>query len=85
MGKRYFVAVYTDSGCLIACEHKHPNVSTAAACISQAGGYVVAARRGKFRALTDSEEAQFQVAMYGHAEPAKPARAPDVGLLVEET
>ena len=84
MGKRYFVAAYTDSGCLIACDHKHPNVSTATACISQAGGYVVAARRGKFLALTESEEAQFEVAMYGHAEPRQPAKAPDVGLLMHE-
>jgi len=85
MGKRYFIAVYTDSGCLIPCDHKHPNVSTATACISQAGGYVVAARRGKFLALTDSEEAQFQAAMYGRAEPERRANAPDLGLLVNET
>ena len=85
MGKRYFVAVYTDSGCLIGCDHKHPNVATATACISEAGGYVVAARRGKFLALTESEQAQFQVAMYGHAEPEEPADAPDVGLLLNET
>jgi len=85
MGKRYFVAVYTDSGCVIACDHKHPNVSTATACIAQAGGYVVAARRGKFLALTESEEAQFQVAMYGPAEPERRVNAPDVGLLGNET
>jgi hypothetical protein len=85
MGKRYFVAVYTDSGCLISCDHKHPNVSTATACISQAGGYVVAARRSRFLALTESEEAQFQVAMYGRAEPERRANAPDLGLLVNET
>jgi hypothetical protein len=85
MGKRYFVAVYTDSGRLIGCDHKHPNLATATACISQAGGYVVAARRGKFLALTESEEAQFRVTMYGHAEPARPANAPDAGLLVKET
>ena len=85
MGKRYFVAVYTDSGCLIPCDHKHPNVSTATACISQAGGYVVAARKGKFRALTETEEAQFQVAMYGPAKPERRANAPDLGLLMNET
>ena len=85
MRKRYFVAAYTDSGRVIACDHKHPNVATATACISQAGGYVVAVRRGKFLALTESEEAQFQVAMYGHAEPVKRVKAPDAGLLVKET
>lgn len=85
MGKRYFVAVYTDSGCVIACDHKHPNVFAATACIAQAGGYVVAARRGKLLALTESEEAQFQIAMYGPREPERRASAPNLGRLVNQT
>src|SRR6266568_3038008 len=27
MGKRYYVAVHTDSDCVCCCNHKHPNVS----------------------------------------------------------
>ena len=65
MGKRHFVAVHTDSGCLIACDHKHQNVATATACVSQPGGYVVAIRRRKYLPLTESEEADFQQLMFG--------------------
>ena len=69
MGKRHFVAVHTDSGtCLVACNHKHQNVMTAAACISEAGGYVVAVRRGKYFPLTDAEEVEFKKLMYGQPE-----------------
>ena len=74
MGKRHFVAVYTDSELLIGCTHKHQNVTTAAACISQPGGYVVAVRRRKYLSLTQAEEAEFEEAMYGGAK--KPAEAP---------
>jgi hypothetical protein len=73
MGKalRYYEAVYTDSGtCLIGCGHKHQNIVTATACISHAGGYVVGVNRwGKFRELSDREEAEFQKAMRGHGKP----------------
>ncbi|MBV9179784.1 MAG: hypothetical protein JO356_00610 [Acidobacteria bacterium] len=61
---RYFVAVYTDSSCMVGCDHKHENVTAAAACIPQAGGYVVAVRHGKvYQQLTAAEEAEFQRAM----------------------
>jgi hypothetical protein len=80
MGKRYYIAVHTDSGCLCGCEHKHKNVTTATACISQSGGYVVAHRRGKTLQLTDAEEAEFQKAMYGRSESTKDI--PDVALLL---
>ena len=79
MSKRYFVAVYTDSGCLCACEHKHQNVTTAAACISQPGGYVVAVRRQQYLPLTEAEQAEFESAMYGRQEPSE---APAIPLLV---
>ena len=69
MGKRHFIAVYTDSGCLCGCDHKHQNVTTATACISQPGGYVVAVRRGKYLPLTEVEEAEFQRAMFGTEPP----------------
>jgi len=63
----YYEAVHTDSGCcVIGCGHKHQNVTTATACISQPGGYVVAVRRGKFERLNEGEEAEFQKAMFGH-------------------
>ena len=74
--KRHFVAVHTDGECILACNHKHQNVTTAAACISEAGGYVVAVRRRKFFALTAAEEAEFQLAMYGHGKPAEKREAP---------
>jgi len=66
MGNRHFVAVHTDSGCILGCDHKHQNIATAAACISEPGGYIVAVRRGKYLPLTDLEEAEFQEAMFGH-------------------
>jgi hypothetical protein len=65
MGKRHFVAVHTDSGCLVACGHKHQNVATATACVSQPGGYVVAVRRRKYLPLTEAEDAEFQQLMFG--------------------
>jgi hypothetical protein len=40
-------------------------VSSAAACISSAGGYVVAVEDNKHRALNDAEESEFQWAMCG--------------------
>lgn len=82
MGKRYYVAVTTDSDWLCFCDHKHQNVATATACISEAGGYVVAVRRRTYLPLTDAEEAEFQRAMYGHEELAQKKEAPDLGLLV---
>ncbi|HEX6802218.1 MAG TPA: hypothetical protein VF133_00935 [Terriglobales bacterium] len=85
MAKRHFIAVYTDSGCPIACEHKHPNVATAAACISQPGGYVVAARGRKFEPLTESEEAQFQAAMYGLVHSPRTATAPHAALALKHS
>jgi hypothetical protein len=65
--KEYYEAVFTDSGtCIIGCGHKHQNIATAAACISQPGGYVVGVNRGgTFRGLNDQEEAAFQRAMFG--------------------
>ena len=80
MGKRHFVAVYTDSGCILACGHKHQNVATATACVSQPGGYIVAVRRRKYLPLTDSEEAEFQKLMFERVDQEQ-TREPVVGLL----
>jgi hypothetical protein len=79
MSKRYYVAVQTDSGCICGCKHKHQNVTTATACISEPGGYVVAIRRGKTLRLTEAEEAEFQRAMYGRTESVGPTA---VALLI---
>jgi hypothetical protein len=66
--KKYYEAVFTDSGtCMIGCGHKHQNITTATACISQPGGYVVGVNRWrKFRQLNDEEEAEFRRALSGH-------------------
>jgi hypothetical protein len=65
MNKIYYFAAYTDSGCILGCIHKHKTVTTATACLSSAGGYVIGVENGVPRALTDAEEAEFQHAMYG--------------------
>ena len=85
MEKRHFVAVYAECGCILACNHKHSNVATATACISQPGGYVVAVRRRKFLPLTAAEEAEFQAAMYGPGERAARGQAPGFGVPVKES
>jgi hypothetical protein len=77
----YYFAAWTDSGCLLGCEHHHRTVISAANCISEAGGYVVAVEKGKLRALNDGEEELFRLAYYGVKARArrfvafKPARA----------
>ena len=61
----YYFAAWTDSGRLLGCHHRHQTVISAANCISEAGGYVVAVERGKLRALSAVEEELFQLALYG--------------------
>jgi hypothetical protein len=61
----FYFAAWTDSGCLLGCSHEHKAVTSAVACISCAGGYVVAVENGVLRQLTDKEEAEFQYANYG--------------------
>lgn len=56
----YYFAAWTDSECLLGCDHEHQTITTAVACISCAGGYVIAVENGVLRALTDDEEAEFQ-------------------------
>jgi hypothetical protein len=81
MGKRHFVAVHTDSGCIFGCDHKHQNVTTATACISQPGGYIVAVRRRKYLPLSELEETEFQKAMFGREE--TPEQASDAAMLLK--
>jgi len=61
----YYFAAWTDSGYLLGCEHHHQTVISAANCISEAGGYVIAVEKGKLRTLNDAEEKLFRVALYG--------------------
>ena len=65
MADIYYLAAWTDSGCILGCDHKHLTVLSAVACISSAGGYVVAVENGTLRPLTSREEQEFQFAMYG--------------------
>jgi hypothetical protein len=66
MGSTFYFSAWTDSGCLLGCEHEHQTVTSATACISCAGGYVIAVQKGELRSLTDAEEVEFQNAMYGN-------------------
>ena len=68
MKKTYYFAAWTNSDCLDGCDHEHKTVSSAAACIATAGGYVVAVVKGRLRELNDAEEMEFQHAMYGSDE-----------------
>jgi hypothetical protein len=65
MRSTFYFAAWTDSGCLLGCEHEHQTVTSAVPCISCAEGYVIAVEKGVLRAMTDTEEAEFQQAMYG--------------------
>lgn len=60
MSSIYYFAAWTDSGCLLGCDHEHQTVSDAVACISCAGGYVIAVENSVYRPLNDIEEAEFQ-------------------------
>ena len=64
MPSLYYFAAHTDSGCVVACAHKHSTVIAAVACITGAGGYVIAVDDGELRELNRKEEAVFQFAMY---------------------
>jgi hypothetical protein len=63
MTSLYYFAAWTDSGCLLGCAHEHGTISEAAACISSAGGYIVAVENGALRALTAEEEESQNIAV----------------------
>jgi hypothetical protein len=70
----YYFSAWTDSGCFMGCEHQHSTVTSAVACISRAGGYVLALEKGVQRTLNDKEQAEFQTAVFGSkAESARDA------------
>ena len=71
MKKVHYCAAWTDSGFFLGCDHEHPTVTSAVACINVAGGYVVAVET-YFRELNDDEEAEFQLARYGVSPERKP-------------
>jgi hypothetical protein len=61
----YYYAASTEGECILGCDHKHKTVTSAAACISSAGGFVVAVQKRRPRELTDAEEDEFRLVMYG--------------------
>lgn len=65
MSSIYYFSAWTDSGCFMGCEHQHSTVTSAVACISRAGGYVLAVEKGVQRTLNDKEQAEFQTAVFG--------------------
>jgi hypothetical protein len=65
MTTTYYLAACADGKTVAACPHEHQTVHSATACISSAGGYVVAVEEGQMRALTDVEESEFQEAIRG--------------------
>jgi hypothetical protein len=62
----HYFAAWTDSDCLLGCDHKHATVVSAVACIATTGGYVIAVEKGVLRELSYREEAEFQLAKYGN-------------------
>ena len=60
MSSIYYFAAWTDSGCLLGCDHEHQTVTEAVSCISCAGSYVIAVANNVYRALNDVEDAEFQ-------------------------
>jgi hypothetical protein len=64
MKKIHYFAAWTHSDCFCGCDHEHQTVTSATACISEVGGYVVAVET-HLRELTEAEEAEFQFAKYG--------------------
>jgi hypothetical protein len=71
MNATSYYAAYAESRYAVtACFHDHQTVYSAAACIHSAGGYVVAVEDGVLRALSDTEEVEFQKAMRGRALPS---------------
>jgi hypothetical protein len=75
MKKVYYFAVQSADCGIEGCDHEHKTVTSAAACINRAGGYVVAVET-HLRELTEAEEAEFQLAMYGIGADSQTKKAP---------
>jgi hypothetical protein len=78
----YYFAAWTDSGCLLGCDHQHKTIASAVCCIMSAGGYVIAVENGNLRQLNEVEEAEFQQAMYGSNVQQAPSRTGRHGVLI---
>ena len=62
----HYIAAWTDSCCLLGCDHQHATVTSAAACASYPGSYVIAVdKQGNCRELNSGEELEFRNATYG--------------------
>ena len=85
MPSLHYFAAWTDSGCLMGCDHEHATVVSAVACLSVPGGFVMAVEHRETRALTErtlteralteralteEEEREFQEAA-GHTRPER--------------
>src|SRR5215471_10616270 len=66
MSSIHYCAAWTECGCLITCGHSHGSISEAVACIRIAGAHVVAVDAGTMRALSSTEEVEFQFALHDH-------------------
>jgi len=67
MASLWYFAAWTDSGCLLGCDHQHFTMASAVACTASgcAGAFVIAVENGEYRELDPKEEAEFQDLMYG--------------------
>src|SRR5512133_3914558 len=70
MNSIHYIAVWTDSGSLVGCNHVHQTVTSAVACINTAGGFVLAVGTS-LRELTPAEQEEFKTATYGRDLDAK--------------
>jgi len=57
----FYFAAWTDSGCLLGCFHEHKTVTSAVACISCAGGYVIGVENGVLRQLNAKKRLNFNM------------------------
>jgi hypothetical protein len=80
MSSIHYRAAWTECGCLITCGHSHGSVSEAVACIRIAGAYVVAVDAGTMRALSSTEEAEFQFALHDHPGADRAVDAPAIAV-----
>jgi hypothetical protein len=62
----YYFAAWTDSGCLLGCDHQHDTVISAVACCARAGAYVIAVEHDELCELNEAEKSEFQHAIYGY-------------------
>jgi hypothetical protein len=78
MAALYYSTVWTDSGRLSGCDHRHLTVIAAVVCGQGAcaGAYVIAVQDGTVRELNNREEEEFQLAMYGMGVDRGRLRAP---------